>query len=55
LDDQYGKPVRIVVFNTAQGGSRDVTLDIADELRRRFAEYAEVPACRFLETASRAR
>jgi len=23
---------------------RDVTIDIADEVRRRFAEYAEVPA-----------
>jgi hypothetical protein len=31
--------------------------DIADELRRRFAEYDEVPASvqEFLETASRAR
>ena len=35
--------------------SRDVTMDIADELRRRFAEYDEVPASvqEFLETASR--
>ena len=32
-------------------------MDIADELRRRFAEYDEVPASvpAFLETASRAR
>jgi hypothetical protein len=37
--------------------SRDVTKDIADELRRRFAEFDEVPASvqEFLETASRAR
>ena len=57
MDDQYGNPVRIVAFNTAQGWSRDVTTDIADELRRRFAEYDEVPASvrEFLETASRAR
>ena len=57
MDDQYGNPVRIVAFNTAQGWSRDVTMDIADELRRRFAEYDEVPASvqEFLETASRAR
>jgi hypothetical protein len=57
MDDQYGNPVRIVAFNTAQGWSRDVTMDIADELRRRFAEYDEVPASvrELLETASRAR
>jgi hypothetical protein len=32
-----------------------VTLDIADELRRRYVEYDEVPASilKFLETASR--
>ena len=28
----YNKPVRIVAFNTAEGWSRDVTMDIADEL-----------------------
>ena len=57
MDDQYGNPVRIVAFNTAQGWSRDVTMDIADELRRRFAEYDELPvsAQGLLETASRAR
>jgi hypothetical protein len=35
--------------------SRDVTLDIADELRRRYVEYDEVPASvlKFLEIASR--
>ena len=57
MDDQYGNPARIVAFNTAQGWSRDVTMDIADELRRRFAEYDEVPASvqEFLETARRSR
>ena len=43
LDDQYSRPTRIVAFNTIEGWSRDVTLDIADELRRRFAEYDDVP------------
>jgi hypothetical protein len=43
LDDQYSRPTRIIAFNTAEGWSRDVTLDIADELRRRFAEYDDVP------------
>src|SRR5438876_11538146 len=54
---QYNHPARIVAFNTAEGWSRDVTMDIADELRRRFAEYDEVPVSvqEFLETASRAR
>jgi hypothetical protein len=47
MDEQYRLPVRIVVFNTTEGWSRDVTVDIADELRRRFAEYDKVPAsCR---------
>ena len=57
MDGQYGNPARIVAFNTAEGWSRDVTKDIADELRRRFVEYADVPASLqdFVETASRAR
>jgi len=57
MDGQYGNPARIVAFNTAEGWSRDVTMDIADELRRRFVEYDEVPASlqEFVETASRAR
>jgi len=57
MDDQYSQPARIVTFNTAEGWSRDVTTDIANELRRRFAEYDDVPASEreFLETASRAR
>jgi hypothetical protein len=36
LDEQYEDPVRIVAFNTAEGWSRDMTVDIADEVRRRF-------------------
>jgi len=43
LDGQYEDPVRIVAFNTAEGWSRDVTKDIADELRRRSVEFGEVP------------
>jgi hypothetical protein len=43
LDWQYESPVRIVAFNTAEGWSRDVTVDIADELRRRYVEHDEVP------------
>ena len=57
MHGQYGHPACIVAFNTAEGWSRDVTMDIADELRRRFAWYDEMPASveEFLETASRAR
>lgn len=39
----FNKPVRIVAFNTGEGWSRDVTMDIADELRRRYVEFGEVP------------
>jgi hypothetical protein len=35
LDGQYSNPVRVVSFNTAEGRSRDISADIADELRRR--------------------
>ena len=55
LDDQYSRPTRIVAFNIAEGWSRDVTLDVADELRRRFVEYDGVPASvqELLEIATR--
>ena len=43
LDGQYENPVRIVAFNTAEGWCRDMTVDIADELRRRYVEFDEVP------------
>jgi hypothetical protein len=43
LDDQYSRPTRIIAFHTTEGRSGDMTLDIADELRRRFAEYDDVP------------
>jgi hypothetical protein len=42
VSGEYSKPVRIVAFNIAEGWSRDVTLDIADELRRHYAEFGEV-------------
>jgi hypothetical protein len=38
---EYPNPVRIVAFNTAEGWSRDVIKDIADELRRRYDEFGE--------------
>ena len=55
IEGQYENPVRIVAFNTAEGWSRDVTVDIADELRRRCVEYDEIPdsVLRFVEAATR--
>jgi hypothetical protein len=55
LEGQYENPVRIVAFNIAEGWCRDVTVDIADEVRRRYVEYDEVPesVLNFLETALR--
>ena len=52
VEGQYNFPIRIVAFNTAEGWSRDVTMDIADELRRRYVEFGEVPdsISEFLET-----
>lgn len=43
LDGQYANPVRIVAFNTAEGRSRDVTENIAAELRDRCVDRGEVP------------
>lgn len=39
---QYNNPIRVVAFNAAEGWSRDVTVDIADELRRRYVEHDDV-------------
>jgi len=38
LDGQYRRPVRVIAFNTAEGWSRDVSEDVAQELRRRCAD-----------------
>ena len=55
LEGQYEHPARIIAFNTAEGWSRDVTADIADELRRRFVELDDVApsVLKFLERAAR--
>jgi len=55
LAGEYRNPVRIVAFNTAEGWSRDMTVDIADELRRRYVEYDELPesVLQFLEAINR--
>jgi hypothetical protein len=37
IDGQYSDPVRVVAFNTAEGWSRDVSEEIADEIAQRVA------------------
>jgi len=55
VEGEFNNPVRIVAFNTAEGWSRDVTVDIADELRRRVVEYGEISesAAQFMEVNRR--
>lgn len=46
LTGQYSNPAHIVAFNTAEGWSRDVSQDVAHELRRRAdLQLSELPAC----------
>ena len=43
VEGQYRCPVSIVAFNIAEGLSRDVTTEIAEELRERYIEFGEIP------------
>jgi hypothetical protein len=44
LEGQYQSPVRVVGFNTAEKWSRDVSGDVAHELRRRCdLQFRDVP------------
>ena len=55
VEGHYERPARIVIFNTAEGWSRDATTEIADELRRRFVEIEEVApsVLKFLDRVAR--
>ena len=45
LTGQYGNPIRVVAFNTAERWSEDVSEDVARELRRRCdLQMRELPA-----------
>ena len=45
LEGQYNNPVRIAGFNTAEGWARDISEEVADEVRRRCdLKMTEVPA-----------
>ena len=41
LEGQCNNPVRVVAFNTDEGWSRDVSDDVAEELRERCAQRGE--------------
>ena len=43
VEGEFNDPIRIVALNSAEGWCRDATVDIADELRRRYTEFGEVP------------
>ena len=55
LAGEYDNPIRVVAFNTAEGWSRDVTVDIADEVRRRYVKFDDIPesVLAFLEASTR--
>jgi hypothetical protein len=44
LKGQYESPVRIVAFNTTEGWCRDVTVEIANEVRQRVVGNDEALA-----------
>ena len=45
LTGQYGNPIRVVAFNTAERWSEDVSEDVARELRRRCdLQMRELPS-----------
>jgi len=45
LDGQYTDPVRVVGFNVAERWARNVSEDVADQIRRRCdMQMSEVPA-----------
>jgi hypothetical protein len=43
LDGQYNNPVRVIGFNPAERTSRDVTNEVAQELRQCCAEQSREP------------
>ena len=44
LEGQYDNPIRIVAFNTAEGWSRDVTEEIANDRQDARWDRSELPA-----------
>ena len=45
LTGQYGDPIRVIAFNTAEAWSQDVSADVGQELRRRCdLQLRDVPS-----------
>ena len=45
LEGQYNNPVQVIGFNVAEGWARDVSEDVANEIRRRCdLQVTEVPS-----------
>src|SRR3954453_11117898 len=42
LEGQLSKPVRVIRFNTAEGWSRDVSEDVAHQLRQRCSDQGRL-------------
>jgi hypothetical protein len=55
VSGEFNQPIRIIAFNATEGWARDVTVDIANELRRRYPKFGEVPdsVLEFMETHRR--
>src|SRR3954451_609139 len=46
LEGQLSKPVRVISFNTAEGWSRDVSEDVAHQLRQRCSDQGRTKTVR---------
>ena len=45
LEGQYNNPIRVIGFNVAEGWARDVSENVAKEIRRRCdMQMTEVPS-----------
>jgi hypothetical protein len=49
LEGQYESPVRIVAFNATEGWCRDVTIEIADEVRQRIDDETPTSILGFID------
>jgi hypothetical protein len=55
IEGQYIGPVRVVAFNTAEGWSRDVSEEIADEVMQRYSVRGDDISARLEEFLERHR
>jgi hypothetical protein len=50
IEGQYSNPARVVAFNTAEGWSRDISEEVADELLDRLAIESRRPCPRLRDS-----